>query len=85
MCYGLGIAGVNLGNQRKAARMATIYIVTSGSYSDYGIDAVFSSEENAQTFIDQNSPFLDMGIEEYELDGRVGDIALKECKIPALP
>ena len=29
----------------------TIYIVTSGEYSDYGIRAIFSSKEKAETFI----------------------------------
>lgn len=33
--------------------MDKIYIVTSGEYSDYSIDGAFSSEENAQLYIDQ--------------------------------
>ena len=48
------------------------YVVTSGSYSDYGIDGVFSTKEKAQEFIDMvieaghsNEP----GIEEWEIDG----------------
>jgi len=32
--------------------MKTLYVVTSGSYSDYGIDAIFDSKELAQSFID---------------------------------
>ena len=32
--------------------MKTIYVVTSGSYSDYGIDAIFDTKELAQAFID---------------------------------
>lgn len=53
--------------------MTKVYLVSSGSYSDYSIDAVFSSEENAQTFIDS----FDMvgggyggfnSIEEYPVD-----------------
>jgi hypothetical protein len=30
--------------------MSKVFIVTSGEYSDYAIDAVFSSEELAETF-----------------------------------
>lgn len=32
--------------------MKRVYVVTSGSYSDYGIDAIFDSKELAQQFID---------------------------------
>lgn len=52
-----------------------VYIVTSGVYSDYGIEAVFSSVEKAQAFIDKGkkkgeygSEYNDAHIEEYELD-----------------
>lgn len=31
--------------------MTTIYIVTSGEYSDYSIDGVFDSREKAETYI----------------------------------
>ncbi len=31
--------------------MTTIYLVTSGSYSDYSVDAVFDSREKAETFV----------------------------------
>ena len=34
--------------------MAKIYIVTSGEYSDYAIDAVFSTEEKAHEYIQQH-------------------------------
>lgn len=30
----------------------TIYVVTSGDYSDYGIEAMFSTREKAQAYID---------------------------------
>jgi hypothetical protein len=48
----------------------TIYVVTSGSYSDYGIDAMFSTEAKANQFIDKygKSSYDSMGIEEYVLD-----------------
>ena len=50
--------------------MDTIYIVTSGSYSDYGIRAVFDSKELAQKFIDKSSfdEYDPWGIEEYEIN-----------------
>ena len=54
--------------------MTKIYIVTSGSYSDYMIEAVFSSKKKAQAYIDmvkstKNASFYnDERIEEHELD-----------------
>ena len=48
-----------------------MYVVTSGEYSDYGIDAIFSSKELAQKFIDSfedRSYSRFNGIEEYPLD-----------------
>lgn len=45
--------------------MTTIYVVTQGHYSDYGIVAVCSTEENAQLYVDSLN---DASIEEYELD-----------------
>lgn len=49
-----------------------VYIVTSGCYSDYGVEGVFSTRENAQKVVDLYSPGSDfMGewrIEEFELD-----------------
>lgn len=32
--------------------MKTVYVVTSGVYSDYGINAIFSSKQKAQAYID---------------------------------
>lgn len=46
-----------------------IYIVTSGEYSDYHIEAVFSTEEKAVDYVEQNG--TDYNIEEYELDEEV--------------
>ena len=46
-----------------------IYIVTSGEYSDYHIDAVFSTKEKAKAYIQQKGTEYD--IEEYELDEEV--------------
>lgn len=43
-----------------------IYIVTSGEYSDYGIDAVFTTKEKANEYVQQHG--TEYSIEEYELD-----------------
>lgn len=46
-----------------------IYIVTSGEYSDYRIDAVFSKKEKAVEYVEQNGTRYN--IEEYNLDEEV--------------
>lgn len=46
-----------------------IYIVTSGEYSDYGIDAVFTTKEKAVDYVEQHG--TDYRIEEYDLDEEV--------------
>ena len=51
--------------------MGTVYIVTDGEYSSYHIEAVFSTRDAAQKFIDARQCTRDVEIEEYELD--VGD------------
>ncbi len=54
--------------------MATVYVVTQGSYSDYHIKAIFSTEEAAKTYASQH-PGLggDLPeVEEWELDKWVG-------------
>lgn len=43
----------------------TAYVVTSGKYSDYHIDGVFSDEEKADFFADKDS---DRGVEKYDID-----------------
>lgn len=55
--------------------MAKVYIVTEGEYSDYHIDACFSTKKQAEQFI-KNSKAVDdfcsytgYTIEEWELDG----------------
>lgn len=53
-----------------------IYIVTSGCYSDYGIDAVFLDEKEAEKYIatknKEDSWHDNYGIEEYETqDGKI--------------
>lgn len=53
--------------------MAKVYIVTEGCYSDYHIEACFSTKKEAQKYIDnvkQIENFWDEPtIEEWELDG----------------
>ena len=46
-----------------------IYIVTSGEYSEYEINAVFSTKEKANAYIQQRGTYYD--IEEYDLDEEV--------------
>jgi len=45
-----------------------VYIVTSGSYSDYHIEAVFSTKEKAEEYIQNNCDDDVNEIEEYEMD-----------------
>lgn len=50
-----------------------LYVVTSGEYSDYGINSIFSTKEKAQAYIDRSNKlgidnYLGWNIEEYELD-----------------
>ena len=52
-----------------------IYIVTSGEYSDYGIDAVFTTKEKAVEYVEQHGTRYN--IEEYNLDEPI----LKENKL----
>lgn len=50
--------------------MTTIYVVTSGIYSDYKIEAVFSNKEDAQYLanIITNNSWPEGRVEEYSLD-----------------
>lgn len=45
-----------------------VYIVTSGEYSDYGIECVFSSRQKAEEYIKECDAYPLCRIEEYELD-----------------
>ena len=48
-----------------------IYVVTSGEYSDYGIDAVFVDEEKARKYCaerNSESDWCDCDIETYDTD-----------------
>ena len=58
--------------------MKTVYAVSSGSYSDYRVNALFSSKEKAKEFIEvmqKDNPYSDYnGIEEYQLDPPTVDL-----------
>ena len=56
-----------------ACQMNKVYIVTSGEYSDYGIDRVFSSEEKAKEWVDIITSMYggNYNIEQYELDAPI--------------
>lgn len=45
--------------------MKKIYVVTSGQYSDYGIDAIFDTKEIAEKYI---ASFCKVGWEEMEIE-----------------
>ena len=53
--------------------MHKVFIVTSGEYSDYGIDRVFSTEEKAKEWVDVITSMYggDYDIEQYELDAPI--------------
>jgi len=54
--------------------MTKVYAVNSGSYSDYRVNAIFSTKELAEEFM-QFIPDDDYnGIEEYELDSKEPDL-----------
>lgn len=73
--------------------MKKVYIVTSGDYSDYTIEAVFSTEEKANEFIQQHGS--DFRLEVHDVDEEVKkeiklwevsmhyeDFSLYRCCIP---
>ena len=53
--------------------MRKVYIVTSGEYSDYGIDRVFSTEEKAKEWVEVITSMYggNYNIEQYELDAPI--------------
>jgi len=56
--------------------MKKIYVVSSGEYSDYGIDAIFDSKGLAEKYIsafDQNC-YDQMEIEEWELNPNENEV-----------
>lgn len=48
--------------------MDIVFIVTSGDYSDYQIEAVFSTREKAEAYINAKGTDYDWEVNEYELD-----------------
>jgi hypothetical protein len=55
------------------SRIMTVYIVTYGEYDDFGLEAVFSTQEKADTYIQEagkyNRSSMEMIVDEY--DGKV--------------
>ena len=53
--------------------MSKVFIVTSGEYSDYGIDRVFSTEEKAKEWVNVITSMYggNYDIEQYELDAPI--------------
>lgn len=53
--------------------MGKVFIVTSGEYSDYSIDRVFSTEEKAKEWVDVITSMYggNYDIEQYELDAPI--------------
>jgi hypothetical protein len=58
------------GTFRVEAGRVTVFAVSSGSYSDYHIEAVFSTREKAERYIELfgSTGYDESGIEEWELD-----------------
>jgi len=52
--------------------MTTVYVVTQGEYSDYGIDEIFSTKALAERYVNGDSQ---KRIEEYELDKELEKIS----------
>lgn len=50
--------------------MNKVYVVTSGCYSDYGIEAIFSTKEFAEEFINSRSFNIPEEIEEWCIDDK---------------
>lgn len=66
--------------------MTKVYVVTTGSYSDFEIESVWSTKEKAQAYLDRVSPFnydFNDDIDEYELDSIAVDqiVTLTEVNV----
>ena len=48
--------------------MAKVYVVTTGSYDQYGIDAIFSTKTVAQRYADALDLRESAAVEEFEID-----------------
>lgn len=62
--------------RRQKPKDKKIFLVTSGEYSDYGINAIFSTRKKAQSYIDTHvknkQGWGEFEIEEWLLDGEEG-------------
>ena len=58
-----------------------MYVVTSGQYSDYGINGVFDSKELAELWVNtfKDSSYDSFNIEEWDLNPHIKEIK-KGCK-----
>lgn len=56
-----------------------IFIVTSGEYSDYGIEAVFSTKEKADEYVERHG--TDFRVEEFPVDSCVPDNSKKKWNV----
>lgn len=70
--------------------MDKVYLVTSGDYSDYGINAAFSTAELAQAYCDEMNTkdgtythtYKEYGVEIYDLDAPREQLSgCYECKV----
>lgn len=59
--------------------MNKVYAISSGSYSDYGINGMFTTREKAQEYIDKSVCKEELRIEEYILDELVKDNLMPFC------
>lgn len=60
----------------RTRKKRTVYVVTSGEYSGYGINCVFSREKDAEAYCAKRNGTSDSyQVEPYDLD-RPGDIAM---------
>lgn len=57
--------------------MSKVYVVTSGSYSEYGICRVFMDKEKADKYVEMMSGHLDMEVEEFEVSDDITLFAQK--------
>jgi hypothetical protein len=51
-----------------------VFVVTSGSYSDYSIQEIFSTKELADAYLKECDPSDGYDIEEWEMDAAAGHV-----------
>lgn len=57
--------------------MTTVYLVTSGEYSDYCVDAVYLDKEQAELHVERGNAtekYADYALEEWELSDKAPEI-----------